>query len=216
MKIRDGNPVRRHQRSSCTSLEAGLAPAAARAREGERTAGIEAMAHQPDAGRHRRLLSVPARRCAPRIADEGRRSRGRRGASSTRRIATARCTRCRRGFAGRFARTRKASEAWDALIPSRKKEILRYFSWLKSAEARERNVARAIHVLSGKGAASWPDRGERVGSGIRWMDPESRRLPRFFASTRCSSATASTVSATSRPRCGRRARPTTRRSWRRT
>ena len=37
-----------------------------------------------------------------------------------------------------------------ALIPSRKKEILRYFSWLKSPEARERNVARAIHVLSGK------------------------------------------------------------------
>ena len=44
----------------------------------------------------------------------------------------------------------KAAKAWDALIPSRKKEILRYFSWLKSPEARERNVARAIHVLSGK------------------------------------------------------------------
>ena len=54
------------------------------------------------------------------------------------------------------------AQAWDALIPSRKKEILRYFSWLKSAEARERNVARArYHVLSGKGADSWPDRGER-------------------------------------------------------
>jgi lipid A disaccharide synthetase len=37
----------------------------------------------------------------------------------------------------------------DVLIPSRKKEILRYFSWLKSPEARARNVARAIHVLSG-------------------------------------------------------------------
>jgi hypothetical protein len=49
-----------------------------------------------------------------------------------------------------LARNAKASCAWDALIPSRKKEILRYFSWLKSAEARERNVARALHVLSGK------------------------------------------------------------------
>ncbi len=44
----------------------------------------------------------------------------------------------------------KAKKAWDALIPSRKKEILRYFSWLKSEEARERNVEKALHVLSGK------------------------------------------------------------------
>ena len=49
-----------------------------------------------------------------------------------------------------LARNAKASRAWNELIPSRKKEILRYFSWLKSSEARERNVARALHVLSGK------------------------------------------------------------------
>ncbi len=52
-----------------------------------------------------------------------------------------------------------AKQAWDALIPSRKKEILRYLSWLKSPEARARNVARALDVLSGKGgrfmARSW-------------------------------------------------------------
>ena len=52
-----------------------------------------------------------------------------------------------------------AKKGWDALIPSRKKEILRYFSWLKSAEARARNVEKALHVLSGKGgrfmARSW-------------------------------------------------------------
>jgi hypothetical protein len=53
-------------------------------------------------------------------------------------------------FRAPLLRNVKASRAWDALIPSRKKEILRYFSWLKSAEARERNVARALHVLSGK------------------------------------------------------------------
>ncbi|MGH9385898.1 MAG: YdeI/OmpD-associated family protein [Vicinamibacterales bacterium] len=57
----------------------------------------------------------------------------------------------------------KAKEAWDALIPSRQKEILRYFSWLKSPAARARNVARALHVLSGKKgrwmARSWNRRG---------------------------------------------------------
>jgi hypothetical protein len=44
----------------------------------------------------------------------------------------------------------KAKEAWDALPPSRKKEIVRYFAALKSPEARARNVTRALHVLSGK------------------------------------------------------------------
>jgi len=53
-------------------------------------------------------------------------------------------------FRGPLSKNPKAARAWDALIPSRKKEILRYFSWLKSAEARERNVARALHVLSGR------------------------------------------------------------------
>src|SRR5690349_16021093 len=49
-----------------------------------------------------------------------------------------------------LANIRPAKKAWDALIPSRQKEILRYFSWLKSAEARTRNIERALHVLSGK------------------------------------------------------------------
>jgi hypothetical protein len=44
----------------------------------------------------------------------------------------------------------KAKAAWDALIPSRQKEILRYFSSLKSDEARERNVQKALRVLSGR------------------------------------------------------------------
>jgi hypothetical protein len=38
---------------------------------------------------------------------------------------------------------------WDALIPSRQKEILRYFSWLKSDDAKQRNLEKAMHVLSG-------------------------------------------------------------------
>ena len=43
----------------------------------------------------------------------------------------------------------KASKCWNALIPSRKKEVLRYFAALKSPEARERNLQRAIAALSG-------------------------------------------------------------------
>jgi len=43
-----------------------------------------------------------------------------------------------------------AKKALGELIPSRKKEILRYFSWLKTPEAKLRNVTRAIAVLSGE------------------------------------------------------------------
>jgi len=48
-----------------------------------------------------------------------------------------------------FARNDRAKQAWDALIPSRKKEVLRYFAQLKSDEARLRNRERLLHVLSG-------------------------------------------------------------------
>jgi hypothetical protein len=50
-----------------------------------------------------------------------------------------------------LAKNQKAKKAWAALIPSRKKEVLRYFFRLKSPEARARNLARALQVLSGKG-----------------------------------------------------------------
>ncbi len=43
-----------------------------------------------------------------------------------------------------------AKKNWNLLIPSRQKEILRYFSWLKTQEAKERNLKRALEVLSGK------------------------------------------------------------------
>jgi hypothetical protein len=50
---------------------------------------------------------------------------------------------------------------WKLLIPSRKKEILRYFSRLNSEEARGRNLAKALHVLSGQSgrfiARAWKD-----------------------------------------------------------
>ena len=46
----------------------------------------------------------------------------------------------------------QAMKSWTALIPSRKKEILRYFARLNSADARTRNLTRALHVLSGEPA----------------------------------------------------------------
>lgn len=54
-----------------------------------------------------------------------------------------------------------AKANWEALIPSRQKEVLRYFAGLKSDEAKERNLEKAVHVLSGKPgrfmARSWKD-----------------------------------------------------------
>ena len=62
-------------------------------------------------------------------------------------------------FGAALKRNRAAGRAWGELIPSRQKEILRYFAALKSPEARARNLERAMHVLSGgKGrfmARSW-------------------------------------------------------------
>ncbi|MDP8995489.1 MAG: YdeI/OmpD-associated family protein [Pseudomonadota bacterium] len=43
----------------------------------------------------------------------------------------------------------KAKIAWSELIPSRQKEILRYFAGLKSETARARNYAKATRVLNG-------------------------------------------------------------------
>ncbi len=58
-------------------------------------------------------------------------------------------------------RNSKAQQSWEGLIPSRQKEVLRYFSWLKSEAARQRNVDRVLAVLSGTPARfmgrSWKD-----------------------------------------------------------
>ncbi len=54
-----------------------------------------------------------------------------------------------------------AKKAWNNLTPSRKKEILRYFSHLKSPEAQARNLVKVMAVLSGKKerfmARSWEE-----------------------------------------------------------
>jgi hypothetical protein len=60
---------------------------------------------------------------------------------------------------------KKAKAAWTELIPSRQKEILRYFSWLKSDEAKKRNLQKAMDVLSGMSgrfmARSWNEPTEK-------------------------------------------------------
>lgn len=53
-------------------------------------------------------------------------------------------------FADELRNNKAVQENWNALPPSRQKEILRYFANLKSNEAKQRNLEKAIHVLSGK------------------------------------------------------------------
>jgi uncharacterized protein YdeI (YjbR/CyaY-like superfamily) len=64
-------------------------------------------------------------------------------------------------FQAGLAKTPRAKKAWETLIPSRQKEILRYFSWLKSDAAKARNLEKALRVLSGEPgrfmARSWKD-----------------------------------------------------------
>lgn len=62
-------------------------------------------------------------------------------------------------FSAGLRRNPRARRSWNALSPSRQKEILRYFNGLKTDAARQRNVERALWVLAGgKGrfmARSW-------------------------------------------------------------
>jgi len=46
-------------------------------------------------------------------------------------------------------KNKRAKSIFDALPPSRKKEIIRYINHLKTDESRKRNIVRAIRFLSG-------------------------------------------------------------------
>jgi Domain of unknown function (DUF1905)/Bacteriocin-protection, YdeI or OmpD-Associated len=52
-------------------------------------------------------------------------------------------------FGDELDRNPAAKQGWDDLTPSRQKEILRYFAGLRSRQAQQRNVHRALHVLAG-------------------------------------------------------------------
>jgi hypothetical protein len=64
-------------------------------------------------------------------------------------------------FGAALTENEAAAANWERLPPSRQKEVLRYFSAIKSPEAQERNLRRALEVLSGKSgrfmARSWKD-----------------------------------------------------------
>lgn len=46
--------------------------------------------------------------------------------------------------------SKKANQVFNALPPSRRKEIMRYINFLKTEESVDKNVQRAIHFLLGK------------------------------------------------------------------
>ena len=52
-------------------------------------------------------------------------------------------------FGDELDRNPEARSGWDSLTPSRQKEILRYLSKLKSPEAQQRNLQRALGALTG-------------------------------------------------------------------
>jgi hypothetical protein len=52
-------------------------------------------------------------------------------------------------FGGELDLNPDAKKGWDSLTPGRQKEILRYFSGLKSPQAQQRNVQKALYVLAG-------------------------------------------------------------------
>ncbi|MEO6098484.1 MAG: YdeI/OmpD-associated family protein [Fibrobacteria bacterium] len=64
-------------------------------------------------------------------------------------------------FREALRRELKVGKAFQALPPSRKKELVRYLALLKSPEARERNLVQALRVLSGEPgrfmARDWKD-----------------------------------------------------------
>jgi len=63
--------------------------------------------------------------------------------------ATERITPTHPKLAEALLQNKKAKKVFDALSPSRQKEILRYINFLKSEESVERNIQRAINFLSG-------------------------------------------------------------------
>lgn len=66
-----------------------------------------------------------------------------------------------RWFSAALAGNPRAKLNWRRLVPNRRKEILRYFAQLKSEAARQRNLGRAMTVLSGNPSRfmgrSWRD-----------------------------------------------------------
>jgi len=79
-------------------------------------------------------------------------------------------------FGEELERNVPARRGWERLIPSRQKEILRYFAALKSPEAEQRNVRRALNVLAGgEGRFMGRSWNEKTGTGTRRSKRVQRR-----------------------------------------
>ena len=60
------------------------------------------------------------------------------------------------GLAAALARNKRARAAFEALAPSRRKEILRYLGNLKREESLRRNTAKVLSYLTGSGRGAPP------------------------------------------------------------
>ena len=64
-------------------------------------------------------------------------------------------------FKAALAKDTRARANWDQLTPSRRKEVVRYLNWLKSDDAKRRNLEKVMRVLGGTSerymARSWKD-----------------------------------------------------------
>jgi hypothetical protein len=80
-----------------------------------------------------------------------------------------------RWFKQALAANSQAMKNWAALIPSRKKEILRYFSRRNSPDARARSLAKAFTCFPVKPADSWRAHGKTDRRRIEWV-PASNKL----------------------------------------
>ena len=69
-------------------------------------------------------------------------------------------------FRRELAKDPLAKSGWLRLPPSRQKEVLRYLARLKTAEAKARNLRRAMDVLAG-GRARFMGRSWNEGDGIQ-------------------------------------------------
>jgi hypothetical protein len=67
-------------------------------------------------------------------------------------------------FREELKRNAAAQQGWRGLTPSRQKEFVRYLVGLKTPEARQRNLEKALHVLAGGKARfmarSWNEDGK--------------------------------------------------------
>ena len=77
----------------------------------------------------------------------------------------------------------QAKKNWAALIPSRKKEVLRYFSRLVSEDARIRNLAQLCTFFRDRTADSWGASGKTDRRTLTGINVTTRPIAAGFCRT---------------------------------